>query len=67
MDFDGAARYNISGEIKGLDKAVFGGFALKLVWTVDRVKYLRKMKTQKLIERIGNSHSFYWKVWAEVK
>ena len=42
-------------------------YALELGWTVDRVKYyLRKMKTQELIKRIGNSHSGYWVVLAEV-
>lgn len=42
-------------------------YAMELGWTVDRVKYyLRKMKTQDLIKRVGNSHSGYWEVLAEV-
>lgn len=42
-------------------------YAMELGWTVDRVKYyLRKMKTQKLIKRVGNSHSGYWEVLTDV-
>lgn len=42
-------------------------YAEELGWTVNRVKYyLRKMKTQEIIRRIGNSHSGYWEVLAEV-
>ena len=42
-------------------------YAAELGWTVERVKYyLRKMKTQNLINRVGNSHSGYWEVTAEV-
>ena len=42
-------------------------YAMELGWTVERVKYyLRKMKAQELIKRIGNSHSGYWEVLAEV-
>ncbi|MCM1122255.1 MAG: winged helix-turn-helix domain-containing protein [Eubacterium sp.] len=38
-------------------------YALELGWTVDRVKYyLRKMKMQQMIVRIGSSHNGYWKV-----
>lgn len=38
-------------------------YALELGWTVDRVKYyLRKMKTQKIIKRVGSSHNGYWEV-----
>ena len=41
-------------------------YALELGWTVDRVKYyLRKMKAQELIKRVGNSHSGYWEVPSE--
>lgn len=42
-------------------------YANELGWNVDRVKYyLRKMKTQELIKRVGNSHSGHWEVLAEV-
>jgi ATP-dependent DNA helicase RecG len=42
-------------------------YANELGWNLDRVKYyLRKMKTQELIKRVGNSHSGYWEVLAEV-
>lgn len=42
-------------------------YAMELGWTVDRVKYyLRKMKTQKLIKRVGNSHSGYWEILTRV-
>ena len=42
-------------------------YANELGWNLDRVKYyLRKMKTQELIKRVGNSHSCYWEVLAEV-
>ncbi len=42
-------------------------YAMELGWTVDRVKYyLRKMKTQDMIKRVGNSHSGHWEVLAEV-
>ena len=38
-------------------------YALELGWTVDRVKYyLRKMKTQKIIKRVGSSHNGYWEL-----
>ena len=38
-------------------------YANELGWSVDRVKYyLRKMKTQELIKRVGSSHSGYWEV-----
>lgn len=38
-------------------------YALELGWTVDRVKYyLRKMKTQQIIKRIGSSHNGYWEL-----
>lgn len=41
-------------------------YAMELGWTVDRVKYyLRKMKNQRFIKRVGNSHSGYWEVVAE--
>ena len=42
-------------------------YANELGWNLDRVKYyLRKMKTQELIKRVGNSHSGHWEVLAEV-
>lgn len=38
-------------------------YALELGWTVDRVKYyLRKMKTQQIISRVGSSHNGHWEV-----
>ncbi len=38
-------------------------YALELGWTVDRVKYyLRKMKTQQIIKRVGSSHNGYWEL-----
>ncbi len=38
-------------------------YAFELGWTVDRVKYyLRKMKTQQIISRVGSSHNGYWKL-----
>ena len=42
-------------------------YANELGWNLDRVKYyLRKMKAQNLIKRVGSSHSGYWEVLAEV-
>ena len=42
-------------------------YANELGWNLDRVKYyLRKMKTQNLIKRVGSSHSGHWEVLAEV-
>lgn len=41
-------------------------YALELGWTVDRVKYyLRKMKTQQMIRRVGSSHNGHWEVLIE--
>lgn len=41
-------------------------YALELGWTVDRVKYyLRKMKTQQMISRVGSSHNGHWEVLVE--
>lgn len=38
-------------------------YALELGWTVERVKYyLRKMKTQQMINRVGSSHNGHWEV-----
>ena len=38
-------------------------YALELGWTVDRVKYyLRKMKTQQVISRVGSSHNGHWEL-----
>ena len=38
-------------------------YALELGWTVDRVKYyLRKMKTQQIIKKVGSSHNGYWEL-----
>lgn len=43
-------------------------YALELGWTVDRVKYyLRKMKKQKVINRVGSSHNGYWKLLIDEK
>ena len=42
-------------------------YANKLGWNLDRVKYyLRKMKTQNLIKRVGSSHSGYWEVLVDL-
>lgn len=42
-------------------------YANELGWSVDRVKYyLRKMKTQELIKRVGSSHNGYWEVLSEM-
>ena len=42
-------------------------YAMELGWNVNRVKYyLRKMKAQNIIERVGNSHSGYWVVSSQV-
>ena len=36
-------------------------YAMELGWTADRVKYyLRKMKTQGIIKRVGSSHNGHW-------
>lgn len=41
-------------------------YALELGWTVDRVKYyLRKMKKQQIINRVGSSHNGHWEVLIE--
>ncbi len=41
-------------------------YALELGWTVDRVKYyLRKMKTQQIIRRVGSNHNGHWEVLIE--
>ena len=41
-------------------------YALELGWTVNRVKYyLRKMKTQKIINRVGSSHHGHWELLIE--
>lgn len=38
-------------------------YAMELGWTVDRVKYyLRKMKNQHLINRVGSSHNGHWEL-----
>ena len=38
-------------------------YALELGWTVDRVKYyLRKMKIQQIINRVGSIHNGHWEV-----
>lgn len=38
-------------------------YAFELGWTVDRVKYyLRKMKMQKIINRVGSIHNGHWEV-----
>lgn len=38
-------------------------YALELGWTVDRVKYyLRKMKIQQIIKRVGSIHNGHWEV-----
>ncbi len=43
-------------------------YALELGWTVDRVKYyLRKMKTQKIINRVGSSHNGHWEILNNVQ
>lgn len=42
-------------------------YALELGWTVDRVKYyLRKMKTQKIIDRVGSSHNGHWEIKIDI-
>ena len=42
-------------------------YANELGWNLDRVKYyLRKMKTQNLIKRVGSSHSGYWEVLVDL-
>ena len=41
-------------------------YALELGWTVDRVKYyLRKMKSQQMIKRVGSIHNGHWEVLIE--
>lgn len=41
-------------------------YALELGWTVDRVKYyLRKMKLQQMISRVGSIHNGHWEVLIE--
>jgi len=41
-------------------------YALELGWTVDRVKYyLRKMKSQQMISRVGSIHNGHWEVLIE--
>lgn len=43
-------------------------YAFELGWTVDRVKYyLRKMKRQHVINRVGSSHNGHWEVLIEAK
>lgn len=38
-------------------------YALELGWTVDRVKYyMRKMKTQQIINRVGSTNNGHWEV-----
>ncbi len=38
-------------------------YALELGWKVDRVKYyLRKMKTQRIINRVGTIHNGHWEL-----
>ena len=41
--------------------------AVKLGWTVDRVKYyLNKMKKRNIIKRIGTSHNGYWEILIKI-
>lgn len=43
-------------------------YAFELGWTVDRVKYyLRKMKTQQIISRVGSSHNGHWELLIDEK
>lgn len=38
-------------------------YAFELGWTVERVKYyLRKMKMQRMINRVGSSHNGHWEI-----
>lgn len=41
-------------------------YALELGWTVDRVKYyLKKMKSQQMVKRVGSIHHGHWEVLIE--
>ena len=43
-------------------------YALELGWKIDRVKYyLRKMKKEQIINRVGSTHNGYWDVLIDEK